>query len=281
MKLLVKPDDSVKHIDHRDLSSAFKRLSAKNDLDKDTVEAAEQWIDKEFEAGRLHKSPHREIYLCQVRLVGNGIIESKKERLAPVEKEEWFPWYAHYERAAKFMGGRSLFSKCSMDLTAPDTKDTIALQLMRDFTNCDVRSVALLGKTGRGKTWACVAAAASQTSPVLFVTAEMINTAYFQKDNAYDLRRFKNFPVLVIDELGNEAIDKYKRNNDKDPMSEFAHYFEALFSDRHRDQKKTYITSNLDRAQFLERYGERVYSRLNGDGIIMEVIDQNWREPND
>ena len=92
--------------------------------------------------------------------------------------------------------------------------------------------------------------------------------------SSYDkeLERLMNLPILIIDDLGVEYMDK---------GGHFKHRLDELLDARYSNFRKTIITTNLNKKDFQERYGERVSSRImegfKDGGHYAEINDKSLR----
>jgi len=131
----------------------------------------------------------------------------------------------------------------------------------KDYPNVDVKTFVICGATGVGKTFLteCVASSMiKQGYLVSFISAFGLNSNFLKYHTTFDASKQTYYDVLtepellVIDDLGTEPLLKNVTTN----------YLCALLSDRLNSGKATIITTNLGLNQLLDRYGERVYSRL-------------------
>lgn len=131
----------------------------------------------------------------------------------------------------------------------------------REFPQSRIKSLILSGNVGSGKT--CLMAAtgnalADRGFSVLFTTAFKFNKKlleYHTSDlaaKAHILDELLNADMLMIDDLGTEQI--YKNVT--------IEYMYDIFDTRFSEGKAVMITTNLDSGAILDRYGERIYSRL-------------------
>lgn len=126
-----------------------------------------------------------------------------------------------------------------------------------------IKNITIFGAVGTGKTFVagCVCNRLSQRNiPCLAITAfEMANIFLkarlsFDDDKAelYDLI---DAPFLIIDDLGSEPFS----NNVT------AEYLLTLLNERSIRNKGILVTTNLSTEKLMERYGDRVFSRLRVD----------------
>lgn len=101
----------------------------------------------------------------------------------------------------------------------------------------------------------------------LFVKAGHLASAVHRGDEAlWD--KAATVAVLVIDDLGREYADQHGR---------WISELDLLIDDRHEAKLRTIITSNLNGAEFKERYGERIADRIRQDGRIVVCAGESLR----
>lgn len=131
----------------------------------------------------------------------------------------------------------------------------------KDYPNVETKTFVICGATGVGKTFLteCVASSMiKQGYLVSFISAFGLNSNFLKFHTTFDDNKQTYYDVLtepellIIDDLGTEPLLKNVTTN----------YLCALLSDRLNSGKATIITTNLGLNQLLDRYGERVYSRL-------------------
>lgn len=144
---------------------------------------------------------------------------------------------------------------------------------VNNYPNVDAHTFLLCGKTGVGKTFMteCVASAMIEKGYLVsFISSMGLNNNFLKfhttfdnnKQSYYDM--FLEPELLVIDDLGTEPILKNVTIN----------YLCALLSDRFNSGKATIITTNLSLNDILNRYGDRIFSRIaNKADSKMFVID--------
>ena len=122
-------------------------------------------------------------------------------------------------------------------------------------------NLLLCGSTGVGKTYLTQAMANSFIEKELltiFTTANNLNNDFLKYHTTFNEEKLKFYEpyidcdVLIIDDLGTEPIFK----------NVTAEYFLNLINERKIKQKLTIITTNLSNDEIIEKYGERIFSRL-------------------
>lgn len=135
-----------------------------------------------------------------------------------------------------------------------EIRETQAISTMRSLLKGRGCLVVLSGQAGCGKSlaaaWACAV-----TRGAAYIHATELQGI----DNAerYD-KRLRWPGIVVIDDVGTEY------NSEKRFA---AQRIEAAIVEREAHEWPTVITTNLLPGVFRDRYGERIASRINGDGI--------------
>jgi DNA replication protein DnaC len=143
--------------------------------------------------------------------------------------------------------------------------DTAALRLARSFAEGRKRVLVLAGGTGAGKTTAATwyALAGASTAPAFVRAGELEARGRYDKELRSWLR---SRSMLVIDDIGAEVLD------DK---GVFGSLLDEIVDAFYGDRKPLIMTTNLrsrlndgerGEPQFVERYGERIASRLREVG---------------
>lgn len=146
------------------------------------------------------------------------------------------------------------------------------------YPNCDTHTFVFCGATGVGKTFIteCIAQEMiSRGHLVSFISAVGLNDNFLKYHTTFDQNKrsfydiFVEPELLVIDDLGTEPIVKNVTQN----------YLCALLNDRFAKHKATIITTNLDPSGILERYGDRIFSRIvnKADSEMFKLTGDNLR----
>ncbi len=123
------------------------------------------------------------------------------------------------------------------------------------------KNFVFVGPAGGGKTYLteCITNALIQKQVVVnFATAFNLNNLMLKYHTTFDdskeniLEAYLNCPVLIIDDLGTEPILK---NVTKE-------YLYLILNERIINDRSTIVTTNLSPDGIIDRYGERIFSRL-------------------
>lgn len=132
---------------------------------------------------------------------------------------------------------------------------------VQNYPNVDTHTFLFCGKTGVGKTFMteCVASEMiKKGNLVSFISSMGLNNNFLKYHTTFDANKQSYYDMLlepellVIDDLGTEPILKNVTIN----------YLCALLNDRYLKNKATIITTNLGLNDILNRYGDRIFSRI-------------------
>lgn len=141
---------------------------------------------------------------------------------------------------------------------------TPATQAVETFIGSGRTFLLLMGSAGAGKTLACTLALARRG---MFVRAlELARLSVYEQNDRFTLESAHKASTLVIDDLGAENLHDGWR-----PV------LDELIDIRWGNQRKTIITTNLDKTAFKARYGERISDRIRDDGFIETCGDTSRR----
>lgn len=123
------------------------------------------------------------------------------------------------------------------------------------------RCIVISGGTGNGKTYlaGCFAAQLLERGmSVVALTAFAANNRFLKYHTTFDEKKANHLDplldctLLVLDDLGTESILKNVTTE----------YLYQVINERNTSGKLTLLTTNLTSNLILDRYGERIYSRL-------------------
>jgi len=135
------------------------------------------------------------------------------------------------------------------------------------YPNITKTNINILGGSGTGKTFMleCVAnELINKSAVVCFKTAFELNelARLYHMGKSYEFSDCMQAEVLIIDDLGTEPTLK---NVTKE-------YLYNLINVRQINNKPTFISSNLSLENILDRYDERIFSRLNNKNLAISIM---------
>jgi energy-coupling factor transporter ATP-binding protein EcfA2 len=153
-----------------------------------------------------------------------------------------------------------------IELDPPNLPEIFA-KVVANETNSG-KGILLMGNVGSGKSKRM-----KQLATMLdcsFKSAETFGEAWREMGENFDFQHYcgcvkprwdvvpKHWNDLIIDDIGTEERVYNSYGNSCDVMS-------RVIMERYKvfPEWKTHFTTNLNREQLLDRYGERIYSRLN------------------
>jgi len=144
---------------------------------------------------------------------------------------------------------------------------------LNNYPNNEKNNIIISGKTGVGKTYIanCLANEfLKKNISVCFISAFDLNESFlkyhtsFDKEKASWFEPFVEADVLFIDDLGTEPMLNNVTKN----------YLFLLLSERERFGRPVIVTTNIMPDDILEKYDERVFSRLfNKRNLQLYLID--------
>lgn len=155
---------------------------------------------------------------------------------------------------------------------------TLSMRAVSAFDATQGRQWALVlsGRPGVGKTFAAawwlrcqIERSGRKPSSKPFRT--WWTAADFARVSAYGdtLGHMERCPYLVLDDLGAEYLD---------PKGHYLNRLDSLIDARYSNDRRTVVTTNLNRRDFAARYGERVNDRLHDGGRYVEMNEPTRRK---
>lgn len=190
-------------------------------------------------------------------------LEAEAEKQKRIDQEK--------RNAAEIMGIDSIYANCSLTDTVLNQQSK-ALEFMRlQWYSESRKNIMLAGPTGRGKTWAMVAYAATvyPAYAVNFVRAYKLSEKVNRRDFEFT-NRLEKMPCVLIDDLGAEP-EGFRG-------SDFTAFLQHLFDVRFESKRQTIFTTNLTPEQVQTNYGKPFVDRFYNSGLVEIIDDKNWRE---
>lgn len=159
-----------------------------------------------------------------------------------------------------------------------DDLKTFLKNWINRFPAVTKQNILIMGKTGVGKTYLAEAVATDifeKNYSVCFVSAFDMNNMFtkfhttFSTDKHSWIDPLIESDLLIIDDLGTEPITKNVTLN----------YLYLVLCERNRFGKATIITTNLSAETIMDRYGERIFSRLmdKSNGLAFGLLGDDLR----
>lgn len=158
------------------------------------------------------------------------------------------------------------FKDCDFTKFSEENRETIKVfyKKMQQWCKKDdskIKNIIICGYTGVGKTFlleCMLSELLENNKTALFTTAFNLNQSFLKYHTTFDdnklefLEPYLYANTLLIDDLGTEPILK----------NVTLEYLLVVINQRAIEGKSTVITTNLDINQLMDRYGERITSRL-------------------
>ena len=187
----------------------------------------------------------------------------------------------YYKKVAEFCFDALMLKKVdypSFNGEIYDENQKFAQKLVKfskEFPNNKIKNLVFSGKAGTGKTFLakCIANDVENSNfSVIYLTSTDLNYLFLKMhlgeiDKILVLDILKDCDLLIVDDFGTEPIF----NNVT------IEYYTDIISYRITNLKHIIITTNLTPNEILNRYNERIYSRLS-DKTITAIIPFNGKD---
>ena len=142
----------------------------------------------------------------------------------------------------------------------------LAKRWCEKYPNSNILNITMAGGTGTGKTFLleCMASELiARGFNVMFTTAFALNDECrkYHFSLPSKVNEYMDCDVLVVDDLGSEPLLK----------NITLEYLFNIINLRQRRYKPTLISTNLSMEQILNRYDDRIYSRLSNKMIALNI----------
>lgn len=220
------------------------------------------------------------IYTCK-ECKDTGYVEQKKCKCRKMKEAE----YLYEESNIKELLENNNFSKFREDYYTEDEMECYykilehSVKYVEDFKS-SFKNLLFYGDVGSGKTFfsCCIAKALmDRGTPTIHITTQSLQEKMFaqmrEPEKALDIQKYleylENIDLLILDDFGAEHMTKYW-------------YSKLLNIINIRMIKRLPIiyTTNLSLNDILEKYGDRIFSRLYADTDIIEFIAKDIRLQN-
>ena len=271
------------------------------------LDGLERELVFEFAKAKADKKPHTEL------AESLKIVRGEKQKLLKIAKLSPADLEPKYEcktcNDVGFVNGKmcscykkrrnqEIIKMCGLDISTDKTFDAFKTDICKNekhattlsklksklaewaekYPKVKKQNILIAGTPGGGKTYIseCLAnEMLKKNYSVCFLSAFDMNNMFLKYHTTFDstknswLEPLVECDMLFIDDLGTEPVMKNVTLN----------YFFLLLSERERFKRPIIITTNLLPENILDRYGERIYSRLNNklSSLVLYVEGDDLR----
>ncbi len=240
-----------------EIQSFIEHYNCPEDVVKENASSFKNWLESKRKAEsysreQLEKDPNLGNYINLEYDSNTGIISEVFYQLPLVQEiEKEIAYLKNYEIFDLPLALQSAhFETINLEQENPNYLNI--LKTMIEFTSDNNLGYFLYGNLGIGKSYICACVSnqlAKNGQKVMYVhVPTLMNTLkqYFNNPSQmeYVLRRLRNVPLLVLDDLGAESITSWSRDE----------ILLSILNDRMENKRKTLITSNYNPDLLVELY---------------------------
>lgn len=239
-----------------------QNANTRKELEQELVQAGfpTNYLDINYTCPKCEDAGYKESYMCDcLRELLNLYLSQEINEKSSIQLKDFkdFDPECYSTRENKYRLGFSE-QECMQEIFQQCKEYAEKLATQKGFS----QSLVLYGSTGLGKTFlsSCIAKKVLESGKtVIFNSCENIigdiESEHFSKNDSNDYANSViNCDLLIIDDLGVEF---------KSPFGKSAFY--NIINSRINKQKPTIISTNLSGRAINDSYGDRIYSRLQGE----------------
>lgn len=239
-----------------------------------TVRELKQNLLKKLGIKKSDLSPQFECKFCK----DTGFIDSQMCQCFKAKRNQEFLKEAGFNLSSAASFNNYDTEICSDENQAKSLMKTktVLETWTKKFPDTKIKNITLCGPAGVGKTYLCECMAnelLKNNFSICFLSAFDMNNLFLKYHTTFDttkhihLSPMLDSDVLFIDDLGTEPLTNNVTLN----------YLYLILSERERKSKPIIISTNLLPGNILDRYGERIYSRI-ANKLIGKVFNLNGKD---
>ena len=224
-----------------------------------TVRELKQNLLKKLGIKKSDLTPNFECKLCD----DTGFIGSNQCQCFKTKRNQEF-----LKEAGFNLSSTATFEHYKTNICSDENQSQILLKTKtlletwsKNYPNTKIKNIILCGPAGVGKSYLCECMAneiIKRNFSICFLSAFDMNNMFLKYHTTFDstknihLSPMLDSDILFIDDLGTEPLTNNVTLN----------YLYLVLSERERKSKPVIISTNLLPENLMDRYGERIYSRL-------------------